>query len=483
MKTASKYWNLVRLDSSGKLIITEISLAKKFFQQQFPNLIDREAISDLAVQRDLIALKNIDREVTGVWAERCLRCFISHQIRQVCIQLEMQFSREHGFTRNDLYIYTLNDTLDNFRDSISSEKISKSQYKPLAVEILETFDPQKANLSTWTTRLVKQNRELQRFLLEQGVYLVSNWAILNDTNLKQVNRILSEFYNLTPTEIDLARRVLESYHAVYRQDRLKNRRSKGKKCQTPSSEQLERIASLINKKVQLAFSARQTLSQLEQLAGLLREYRIYVKGGRFQQVKSLDNSEINTEAIQASVVSSISNDNSDCGCEASPKDSASGRHRSDFLKSYQKQFQQSLDRSIEYVISTRLGKFKGKKASKAPQFLTALELFHCQGESMSEIAPIIGLQAQYQVTRLLKLKELRADIRHKMLQLMGDWILIQTKFEDPKLLKQREQEIEAALGEQIDLVLEEAEKEVSIADSTQSILAKHICDYLHRQST
>ncbi len=465
MKTASKYWNLVSLDSSGKLNITEISLAKKFFQQQFRNLIDRETISDLVVQRDLIAFNNNPREVANVWAQRCLRCFISHQIKQVCIQLEMQFGREHGFTRSDLFIYTLNDTLDNFRDSISSEKISKSQYKPLAIEILETFDPQKANLSTWTTRLVKQNRELQRFLLEQGVYLVSNWAILNDTNLKQLDRILSEFHNLTPTEIDLASRVLESYHAVYRQDRLKNRQGKGGKCQTPSVEQLERIANLIKQKANLVLNAEQTLSKLEQLANLLREYRIYVRGGKLKQSQSLDNEAMNTEGMQASIISGESDRDSD---------------RSNFLKFYQKQFKRSLDCSIEYVILTRLSKFKGKKAAKAPQFLTALELFHCQGESMSAIASAIGLQAQYQVTRLLKLKELRTDIRHNMLQLMRDWTFTQTKLENLELLKQREQEIEVALGEQIDLVLDEAEKEVSIVNSNQSILAKRICEYVDR---
>ena len=181
----------------------------------------------------------------------------------------------------------------------------------------------------------------------------------------------------------------------------------------------------------------------------------------------MDNSEINTEALQAYVASNESDSYSD---------------RSDFLKSYQQQFQQSLERFIKYVISTRLAKFKGKKAAKAPQFLTALELFHCQGESMNAIAPTIGLQAQYQVTRLLKLKELRADIRHKMLQLMGDWVKTQSEFEQPQLLKSREQEIEAALGEQIDLVLEAAAKEVNVADSTQSILAKGICDYLNSQS-
>ena len=342
MKTASKYWHLVSLDSSGKLKITEISPAKKFFQQQFPNWLDGKAISDLEVQRNLIAFKNVEREMTGAWAERCLRCFISHQIRQVCIQLEIQFGREHGFTRQDLFVYTLHDTLDNFRDSISTKKASNSQYKTLAIEILETFNPQKANLSTWATRLVKQNHELQRFLLEQGVYLISNWAILNDTNLKQVSRILSEFHNLTRIEIDLASKLLACYHTVYRQDRLKNR-ERGK-CQTPSLEQLERITSLINKKANVVFSAQHTLSQLEKLADLLREYRIHARGGKLKQEQSLDNSEINTQAIQASVAS-----------EESDSD------RIDFLKSYQQQFQQSLDRSIEDVISTRLGKFKGKK--------------------------------------------------------------------------------------------------------------------------
>ena len=467
MKNASQYWNLVRLDSSGQVKITEISPARKFFQQQFSKFVDVEAISDLAVQRHLIVLKNTDRENDSIWAERCLRCFISNQIRQVCIQLEMQFAREHGFTRSDLFILTLNDTLDNFRDSLSTEKAPKSQYKPLAVEILETFDPQKANLSTWTTRLVKQNKELLRFLLEQGVYLISNWAILNDTNLKQVNKILSEFHNLTPIEVDLASKLLACYHAVYRRDRLINRQSKGSKCQTPSLEQLDKIASLINNKANLAFSAQQTLFQLEKLAGLLREYRIHVRGGRLKKEQSLDNSEINTQAIQASVASY----ESDSYCD-----------RSEFLKSYQQQFQQSLERSIECVISTRLGKFKDKKAAKAPQFLNALELFHCQGKSMSAIAPLIGLQAQYQVTRLLKLKELRADIRHKMLKLMGDWISTQIKFEQPQLLKAREQEIAAALEEQIDLVQTETEKKASVIANTQSILAKSICDYLQRQS-
>ncbi|MEL6440828.1 MAG: hypothetical protein AAFQ80_16430 [Cyanobacteria bacterium J06621_8] len=464
MKTISKYWNLARLNSAGQIQTTEISQAKQLMMQQFANLIESESINDKLVQQELVAVRN-SRGKQSIIADRCLRCFISHQIVQTCIQLELQFGQEHGFNRYDLFIYCLNDTLDNFRNLDANQAAThiatKNQYKSLAVELLETFDPQKANLTTWTTRYVKQNKELQRFLLEQGVYLISNWAILNDTSNKQVRRILSEFHHLTPREIQQFYILLTCYHHVYRGDRLKNRQTRGGKCPTPSTEQLKRIADLLEQQADLSYTPEHTLFQLEQLANRLREYRIHVRGGKIKQ-ESLDNSNLNTEAMQADLASSQ---------EEHPESS-------DFLKSYQQQFQQSLDHSIETVVNQRLSKFKGKKAGKKTQFITALELFHCRGESMSAIAPQVQLKAQYQVTRLLKLKELRADIRQNLLQLMQDWTT--AKLANLADLKQREQAIELALAEQIDQVLDEAEKEVSIADSSQSLLAKRICAYLDR---
>ena len=458
MKTGSKYWNLVRLDSSGKLKVTEINPVKQFFRQQFAPLLDEETISDSLLQKDLAALKD-GQDQSKILAGRCLRCFISHQIRQACILLEIQFGKEHGFSRYDLFIYTLTDTLDNFRDGMSSQARA-SKYQPLAVEILATFNPERASLSTWTNRYVKQHRELQRFLLEQGVYLISNWAILNDTKTKQVERILAEFHNLTSTEIKQAAILLSNYHQVYRRDRLKNRQSKGQKCQTPTTEQLESIANLIEQQTNSTLSAPQTLTLLEQLAEQLREYRIHVRGGKTKQ-ESLDN----ISYMQGTK-------------EVEPEENLD---RGEFLKSYQQEFKTSLDTAIEGVISDRLSKFKGKKAAKKNQFITALELFHCQGESMSAIAPKINLQAQYQVTRLLKLKELRTDIRHQMLQKLRDWTAKQpdlTALSDLASLQQRDREIESALGAQIDLVLDEAEKEVSVANSTSSLLARRICHFL-----
>ena len=462
MTILSQYWSLVRLDSSGKIKTTEISQLKQFLETEFNYLLDQKDVSHAQIQNELLLVLGKSSNDIETIANKCLRCFISHQICYICIQLEMQFGREHNFSRSDLFIYTLNDTLENFRE-LNDKSNYKNSYKPLSVEILEKFEPKKASLSTWTTRLVKQNRELQRFLLEQGVYLISNWAILNDTNIKQLGRVLAEFHSLTPTEITTASNLLASYHAVYRRDRLKNKQGKGGRCQTPSEEQLAQISELFEQATGISLSVEQILSSLEQVATQLREYRIYVRGGQRKQEKSFDNAELNTEGLQASVITE-EYDRADSG---------------DFLAAYQQQFQKSLDRSVDTVIQTKLSKFKGKKAAKAPQYLQALELFHCEGKAMGEIAKVIGMEAQYQVTRLLKLKELRADIRQQMLQIMGDWTTNQTaKFTDRDTLKSRENAIAEALGEQIDLVLEEAEKEVSIVGQNRSVLAEKICTYL-----
>ena len=237
--TASKYWQLVRLKANGKTKTEKIVLAQEFFLKQFAKLNNPTEVFDKDIQRQLFKLLNDNSEIAlgdrnnHLLAQICLRCFISHQIEQVCIQLELQFGKEQGFSRYDLFPFVLDDSLYDLQNMGYGKK-EQDAYKCTSIKILASFDPQKANLSTWTTRLVKQNRELNAFLLEHGVYLISHWDILNDTNPKQVKRILAEFHHLTSTEIEQAGFLLESYHAIYRQDRLKQRLKLRGKCPTPS---------------------------------------------------------------------------------------------------------------------------------------------------------------------------------------------------------------------------------------------------------
>ena len=389
MGTASRYWKLIRLDAAGKRQIQELASVKAFFYQEFPELKHQIEVSDRAIQRRLLELYR-DRSITNrdrLTPECSLRCFISYQIEQVCIQLERCFGSTYGFTRYDLFVLVLDDTLPELNKPRQSHL---GTYQPLTIKILQTFDDKKASLSTWTNQLVKHHPELNSFLLEHGVYLVSDWAILNDTKPQQLKRILGEFHNLTEVEIEQATDLLESYHQVYRQERLKQRQAGVKgKCPPPSVQQLEQIANLVTKGTNLRLSPEQTLSRLQSLANLLRQYRIHARGGPLP--------------TQSPVTD--------------PKyDPQSQDDDESFITFYRQQFLKSVDRGLKKVIQARLNYLERKDMGKAKQFLTAIELFYCQGQTMGEIAPVIGLKAQFQVTRLLKLKAFRVDLQQQILQ-------------------------------------------------------------------
>lgn len=494
MTAASRYWTLVRIDAAGKRKIEEIASAKAFFLAAFPDCIDGGEVPDAQIQRQLLQWM---REATNegvdlsVWpegeakdqstadellksnankrylAELCLQCFVSHQIARVCQQLEIQFGVEHGFTSGDL----LARVLDFKGKKLGTEATTpvKTSYQSLPDDILQSFDPEQSSLATWTTRRVKHNRDLNDFLLEHGVYLVSDWAILNDTTPKQLQRIFFQFHQLTPVEIEQAKQLLESYHAVYRASRLKARQQgiKGQ-CLPPTTAQLQQMQQRLSTQSNQMLRPETLMSQLQEIASRLRQYRIHVRGGSLP-TESLDVT--NPGAPADPSLDLIDNRNS----EDEP---------TEFLKFYRQQFLICLDGAIEQVISERVTLLQRRDAQKAQNFLTALQLFHCQGRSMTEIAKALNLQAQFHVSRLLKLKDFRADIRQQLLVRLRDRVLNQAKtYTDATRLHTLNQQIEEALDEQITAVIQEAATEASTATITKnqlttSLFAQRLCRHL-----
>lgn len=118
------------------------------------------------------------------------------------------------------------------------------------------------------------------------MYFISDGAILNDTKSKQLQRILAEFHHLSEAEIHLACILLESYHAVYRRDRLVQRRNQltsgqariKELCLAPTTTQLHEIAGKVNAKANLKLGTEDVLTHLQELVKRLRQYRIYVRG-------------------------------------------------------------------------------------------------------------------------------------------------------------------------------------------------------------
>lgn len=496
MSAASRYWRFVRIDGTGRDETIAIEQLRAFFQQQFPEFIHLEDLPDVEVQRRLLDLY---REVEAVGdatishlAGLCLRCSISNQIKQACTYLAAQFGNTHGFTRDDLLPCVLNDQLNLPIPPLSrggqGEVHSlprgrrggvRNSFISLAVEILQTFNPDRGNLETWTNRLVKHNRELNAFLLEHGVYLLSDWAILNDTKLKQLERIFSQFHCLSGMQIQQAALLLESYHAVYRCDRLVLLESGFRgPCLPPTVYQLQQIAnhmltlqmgrgSRSNSSVsrdRQSLSADVILAQLQDIAELLRQYRIHARGGT-RTYKSITTPEVSrhVESIQS----------------GNPSDEED--EQTEFLKSYRREFVAALDRAIRQAIGDRITQLQRKNPQKSQQFIKALRLFHCQGLAMSVIAGEVGLQAQYQVTRLLNLKPLRADVRRQMLNTLYDSILnLSRNYADPERLQNLDREIEAFLNKHVEEVIEEAEAESSHARGhpLRSLFAQRLCQYL-----
>ena len=473
--TASKYWRLVRLDGTGQRRVEEIAIARAFFQEKFPELVVQETVADSTIQRELMqhlrtAANSIDRQ----GAEYCLRCFISQQIEQVCVQLEVKFGAEHGFTRYDLFPFVLDDDLiTDQRFAYAPSRRVATPYRSLAIEILATFDIDRAGLSTWVTRQVRHHRELRAFLHEHGVFLATDWGILNDTSPELLRSILTEFYRLTPAEVTPAYDLLQSYHAVYRRDRLQQRqlgRLKNKEvCAAPSHDQLTRIAAALPTETFAGLrSPERILSQLQTIASQLRQYRLHRLG------KTLPTEPIDRPGGEALIA------------KLPAAEAKIDVEEETFLAFYRKQVLDCLDRSLAQVTSDRITYLQRKKSQAAQQFLMALELFHCQGQSMSEIAPQVGLQAQFQVTRLLKLKEFRAAVRSRLLQLLFQAVIEKARtYSDPIRLQRLNQQIEVILEEQIDALIQQTEKEGAVAKKhpLRSLFARRLCQHLDFRSS
>ena len=470
MSAASNYWHLCRLNQQGQCKIEAQPLAEAFFKRQFPDLGDQAEVQDAGVQRRLIEYFKQGTRENSKAAECCLRCFLSHHILRVCIDLERRFGRRYGFTRDHLCPLVLNDTLADCQwgDRPRLEGASRGQLQPLALEILTSFDPGKSGLATWATYRVKAYPSLKFFLQEHGILQLTDWAILNDTKPEQLDRILMDFHGQTESESLAARCLLSSYHQVYRRDRLRQlARVSSQKCPPPSREQLREIGDRLESAAHAqSLTGEETMARLQTLAAQLRQYRIYRQTG-MRAMDSLDTPKYQARLDQLQQT-------------ATAATSGGEQDQNEFLTGYWQQFVACLDQAIAQVLAQKRKQWS-HHPQKVDQYLTVLRLFHCEGVPMGEIATQVGLQHQYQVSRLVKLKQLRTDIQHRMLPLLRErTITLAAQYTHPERLLQLENQIRVALAEQIAAEMQEAAIAANQPRPTSptSLFARQLCRYL-----
>ena len=464
MGSPSRYWRFVKLDTTGQRRVEEVADAKHFFQQQFAEFAESLDVPDPLIQLQCIDLMrdaaNSSGDRTARLAEVCLRCFISSQIDGICQHLAAQFGNPHGFTRDDLLPYVLDDRIDY----LVSPTRPSSPYRSLATKILDSYEPSKAGLSTWVHRLVRRHNELGRFLLEQGVYLISDWAILNDTQPKQIARILGDFHACTQVEIEQATKLLQSYYAVYRQSRIQQRLTQSAgRCQPPTPAQLAQMVQTLAQPIQ----PEAVLNQLQALAAKLRQYRIATRQGGALQVISIEDPAVQTRVNQMQAP------------ELEDQTDEQAAAQTALLQRYQEVFLAGLDLTIDQVTRDRLLALPRKRTPN--QFLTALHLLHCCGASMTEIAPQVNLGGQSQVSRLLQLPEFRTDIRQRWLAALRDRVPELVKeFDSLDRLQGWDQRLEQVLHEEVEAVIQATVAEASAARQRPltSLFALRLCHYL-----
>ncbi|MGB3535268.1 MAG: hypothetical protein WBA13_17345 [Microcoleaceae cyanobacterium] len=446
MGSAWRYWHLVRLNGSGGRQDIEIPTAKAWFQQQFPQLRDLDTVPDTVVQRQLMNLISSQptskHSETTQQADCCLRCFISHQIDRTCFELVRRFGQTGGFNQMDLLAFVL----DDFELLPRSNSQPRTSYQSLADKILQTFNPERAQLSTWTKQVVKSHPELSRFLWECGVHLETNWAILNHYQPKQLEHLLTRHYGYTSTEAKPATEILDSYQTVYLSDRLQQNGSRRRsRCQPPTSEQLNRIIADLKEKGINNYTPSHLLEQLESLAGLIRRSR------QPKQEPPIDEN------------------------YPQPASDEAETEMQEFLQRFRQLLVTHLDRAIKQVLNDRLSYLSKRKKPKDQIFLQALRL-NCQGQAMKEIAKEIGLTRQDQVTRLLKLKSLRQDVQQRLLVTLKEEVIqLAGYYTDLLQLKRLEQ----ALATEIDRIMAEAEREMSTPNcSRDSLFTRRLCRHL-----
>ncbi len=455
MEDISKYWMLVRLKASGGYCINELAVARTYFDQHFPAFAG-SSVSDRDLQIELFHRYQSGDAKAGL----CLRCLISHAIWQECRSLARQFGDYYRFSELDLLPYVLDD---------EGSLTFQGEYHPNACQILQKFNPNMAKLVTWTARLVRHHPELNQFLKEQGLWLISDWAILNDTSISRLKRVLGEVYQWASVEIEQAALILESYRSVYLPDHIAQGGSS--RCADPTPEQLQRMADYFQAKSNNSISSEAIFKKLEQIAKQLRQYRL---SRHRPPTVSIEDETIRVQ-VEAELLANTLND------EAQEREGLP-QNILQFLKTYQSQFLTCLDAALEQTINARLNRCGTE--SKAEQFITALRLYCCDRIPMTEIARRLGRQRQDQITRLLKLKELRLSVQVHMLEhLKNDVIETAENYTTPDRLRAFKQQIEAVLEENIEnLIREDAIQSYTVREHSQmTLFAARLCAYLDRR--
>lgn len=442
MSKPCDYWQLVQVGSAGQIRQQVLEAAEVFFSEKFSEYVTLAKVPDREIQRQLL-YEVRQGTAQARQAELCLRCYISQALLKSCRSLVRRFGEQFNLTLEALLPLALGDFGFN-------QASANATFVSITDQVLSSFDPNRSGLATWCDRVLKSNREIKQVLAELGIELKSNWLILNRATVGKVRRVLNAFEQ-TEREIEEAIELLQAFHQVYRAEILAHRSQKGGKYPPPAPQllaQMSRQLTLLQEP-----SPEVVFSKLEQLATFLRQYSP-------PPAKS--------------------------PLPADSPESSANNELQELLDQY---CIPCLVKAFQVVLERRLAGFSPRelKRGKDKKFLKALRLFHCEGKSLGQIAPEINLTDQPAVSRFLKLKSFREDVRIETIKFLKHSVLeLAQAFRSPEALKQLDSQVTTYLNRYLTNLIKAAEKggydSKSPSSQTDNLFSQTLCNLLEHWS-
>ena len=344
-----------------------------------------------------------DRAQAGL----CLRCYVSEPILKACQKIASLFAGDKSFTYQDLLPFVLNDDgkalviLDadgNTQLKLDDGGVQSATYKIFAVEVLRTYKPNSQasmSLDNWAFLQTKQHAELKNFLFEFGFQHLSDWALLNRVRPKQLEQL---------SERD--RHFVEVFHAVYRRDRRQQQQVS--RCLDPTDSQLAEMGNLLQQRGVVMNSS--LLKALKLVAKQLRQFDIWQSREPLEVQLETGGYELRVDL---------------------PSDSfnESDVEEQEFLEFLYQQLTVALTHAIEQAVQTQTSQLSKSKryAPFADCFIPGLRLYYCDGLSLRDIGPQLGMSSWDQTRRILNPGEILSNVRRLTVQQLLEPILEKTQ--------------------------------------------------------
>lgn len=158
-----------------------------------------------------------------------LRCRVSWPLEQRLQVLHRQFSSRHGLELAELAAFALDDVGHPLAYQAAEGEDKRRSAEPFGVEVIRSYRPELSNLATWAKQKLLGHPPLKRYLEQQGVRLMGDWALLGDASHLEVRRAVEQLGGRISVEraAGLHRRYLDLYKPAKLDFRLRTGRQQG----------------------------------------------------------------------------------------------------------------------------------------------------------------------------------------------------------------------------------------------------------------